>query len=74
MNREEIYRQFGPMFLEAMVLMQRERDKVIITKINEIADALGIKPISEITEENMIKILDKRNKRLTKYDWMNVKL
>ena len=71
MNREELYRKFGPQLLEALVLMQRERDKVLISKINEIANVLNLQPIKEITEENINKILDKRHSRIKNYKWMD---
>lgn len=60
-DREELYRKFGPLLLEAMLL-------VIVEQINVLRDEQGM---PEITEQDLIDSLNNHLSELTPYDWMN---
>jgi len=59
-TRDELYQQFGPMEIEAVVL-------VIKDEINLIRTELGL---SERTNQQIMEAIDNRLKLLQKYDWM----
>lgn len=60
MTREEIYRRFGPLLLEAIVL-------VIKDEINALRAEHGL---DERTNQQLINALENRLQILNKYDWM----
>ena len=70
MNRDDLYKQFGPMIVEALMLIQDDRDKVLTKKINQIAKTLNIEEVNMATPEQKVLILKKRLSRLNKYNWM----
>ncbi len=59
-NREELYRRFGPLLLEAMIL-------VLLEQINVLRDNQGM---PEITEQDLIDSLENHLSELSPYNWM----
>ena len=61
MTREELYKMFGPLLLEAIVLCAKD-------EINILRVELGL---SERTNEQIRASLENKLSTLSKYDWMN---
>lgn len=61
MNREELYRYFGPQLLEAIV-------KLTLEEINALRENAGL-PVR--TMQQMIDALKARLDETPKYDWMD---
>lgn len=59
-EREELYMRFGPLLLEAMIL-------VLLEQINVLRNEQGM---PEITEQDLIDSLENHLSELTPYDWM----
>lgn len=59
-EREEIYRKFGPLLLEAMIL-------VLLEQINVLRNEQGM---PEITEQDLVDSLENHLSELSPYDWM----
>lgn len=60
-EREELYRKFGPLLLEAVIL-------VILENINRLRNEQGM---PEITEQDLIDSLENHLGELQPYYWMN---
>lgn len=60
MTREELYKEFGPMLVEAIVILTKE-------EINIIRVELGL---LERTNEQIIDAIGNKLEGLEKYDWM----
>lgn len=60
-TREEIYRTFGPVFLEAIV-------RVIFSEINILRTRAGLEPR---TIQQGIDAIENQLKQLSKYQWMD---
>jgi len=61
MNREELYRYFGPILLEATVLCIKDEINILRTELN----------LPERTNEQIIASLENKLSTLNKYQWMN---
>ncbi len=61
MSREELYKKFGPMLMEAVVL-------VIKDEINLLRAFAGLQ---ERTNQQIINAVSNKLSTLTKYDWMD---
>ena len=61
-TREELYQQFGPMLLEAVVM-------VIKDEINALRAEAGL---AERTNEQIINAVSTKLATLSTYDWMDV--
>jgi len=61
LTREELYKMFGPLLLEAIVLCAKD-------EINILRVELGL---SERTNEQIRASLENKLSTLSKYDWMN---
>jgi hypothetical protein len=61
MTREELYHAFGPMLIEAIVL-------IIKDEINLLRQQHGL---SERTDKQLINAIKNRLDSLPRYDWMN---
>ena len=59
-QRDELYRRFGPILLEAMVL-------VLLEQINVLRKEQGM---PEITEQDLMDSLNNHLAELEPYDWM----
>ncbi len=59
-NREELYRKFGPILLEAIVL-------IIKGEINILRQQAGL---PERTNEQIMNTIEQKLNSLSKYDWM----
>jgi hypothetical protein len=59
-TRDEIYRRFGPMLLEAIV-------DILMDEINILRDSAGLSPR---TKQQLVNALENKYKTLNKYDWM----
>ncbi len=59
-ERDELYRHFGPILLEAMVL-------VLLNQINILRHQQGM---PKITEQDLIDSLNNHLSELEPYDWM----
>lgn len=60
-QRDDLYRQFGPILLEAMVLMLLEQINVL--RVNQ--------GMPEITEQDLIDSLNNHLSELQPYSWMS---
>lgn len=60
-TREELYRKFGPMLIEALVLIIKDEINILRTEVG----------LSERTNKQILTAIDKRLSSLSKYDWMN---
>jgi len=60
-QRDELFRHFGPILLEAMVL-------VLLEQINVLRENQGM---PEITEQELIDSLNNHLGELQPYDWMS---
>lgn len=60
-TRDDTYRKFGPILLEAMCL-------VLLENINELRNEQGM---PEITEQDIIDSLNNHLSELERYNWMN---
>lgn len=60
MQRDELYRHFGPILLEAMVL-------VLLNQVNILRHEQGM---PKITEQDLIDSLNNHLSELEPYDWM----
>ncbi len=60
-DRNDTYRRFGPILLEALCL-------VLLENINELRKEQGM---PKITEQDIIDELNNHLAELTPYDWMN---
>ena len=61
MNREELYRQFGPILVEAIVL-------IMMDEINILRAEHGLSPR---TKQQLINAIENKLSGLELYDWMN---
>lgn len=61
MTRDEIYRKFGPVLLEAVVM-------VIKDEINALR---SLHSLPDRTSQQLINALETKLAGLTNYDWMN---
>jgi len=61
MTRQELYRMFGPMLIEAVVLVVKD-------EINTLRNIAGE---TERTNEQIITALENKLSTITKYDWMD---
>ncbi len=60
-ERDELYKQFGPILLEAQVL-------VLLEQINILRNNQGM---PEITEQDLIDSLNNHLSEIEPYDWMS---
>ena len=60
MSREELYRHFGPLLLEAMI-------RVILDEINILRVNAGL-PERDLSQ--VVSAIDAKLNQLAKYDWM----
>lgn len=60
-TRAELYKYFGPLLMEALVL-------VIKDEINILRLQAGL---SERTNQQIMDVMENKLSNLTKYDWMN---
>lgn len=60
-TREELYKRFGPLFIEALVL-------IIKDEINILRQRAGL---SERNDEQVITALENKLNSLEKYNWMD---
>lgn len=63
MTREELYRKFGPMLVEAIVLIIKDEINVLRVKAG----------LPERTNQQIITAIDNKLKTLELYDWMKEK-
>ena len=61
MTREEIYRMFGPLLVEAVVLVIK--DEINLLRIQH--------SLSERTNQQLIDAIETKLEILSTYDWMN---
>jgi len=61
MTREELYKMFGPLLLEAIVLIIKDEINILRTKAE----------LSERTNEQIITAINNKLSLLSKYDWMD---
>ena len=61
MTREELYKMFGPLLLEAVVLCAKDEINVLRVKLG----------LPERTNEQIRISLENKLSTLPKYDWMN---
>ena len=61
MGRENLYKQFGPMLMEALAL-------VVLDEINELRTRASLPPR---TKAQLVSGLEMKLTSLDKYDWMN---
>lgn len=61
LTREELYRMFGPLLLEAIVLIIKDEVNILRTELN----------LPERTNQQIINAIDNKLSSLSKYDWMN---
>ena len=61
MTREELYKMFGPLLLEAIVLIIKGEINILRTKAE----------LSERTNEQIITAINNKLSLLSKYDWMD---
>jgi len=59
-TREDLYRRFGPLIVEALVLITKD-------EINILRQEAGL---SERTNQQIMNALENKLNSLTKYDWM----
>ena len=60
MTREDLYKHFGPLLIEAIVLIIR--DEINILRVKE--------GLQERTNEQIINAISNKLQNLIKYDWM----
>ena len=60
MNRQDLYQKFGPLLVEAVVL-------IIKDEINLVRAQLGL---SERTNQQIIDVVSNKLETLSEYDWM----
>lgn len=60
-NRDELYREFGPLLLEAIVL-------IMLDEINELRTNIGLSPR---TKQQVLNTLDTKLDGLTNYTWLD---
>ncbi len=61
MTRQELYRKFGSMLLEAIVLIIRDEINILRTNAG----------LPERTNTQIMTAIDNKLKTLSKYDWMS---
>jgi len=61
MTREEIYIKFGPLLVEAIVLVIKDEINILRTQAG----------LSERTNEQIINAVSEKINTLEKYEWMN---
>lgn len=61
-TREELYQHFGPLLIEAIVL-------IIKDEINLLRVEVGL---PERTNEQILNAVDSKLSSLSKYDWMDI--
>jgi len=59
-NREELYGKFGPMMLEAIVLLVKDEINILRTQHG----------LAERTNQQIMDAIDAKYNTITKYDWM----
>jgi hypothetical protein len=59
-ERDDIFRKFGPRLFEALV-------RLMLAEINELRSRAGL---TEKTEKDFLNGLDEKNQNVTKYKWM----
>lgn len=60
-TRHELYQKFGPMLIEALVL-------IIKDEINILRQEIGL---SERTDQQILNAIDNKLETLPEFDWMN---
>jgi len=60
-TREELYRKFGPMLIEAIVLVIKDEINILRTEAG----------LPERTNEQILIAIDNKLSPLSKYKWMN---
>jgi len=63
-DREELYKMFGPMLIEAIVLIIKDEINILRVEVG----------LSERTNQQLIDSINNRLSSLSKYDWMNTEV
>jgi len=64
MTKEELYRMFGPLLVEAVVLVIKDEINLLRTQHS----------LPERTGEQLVTAIGAKLETLSKYDWMNEEL
>lgn len=60
-TREELYKQFGPILIESLILIIRDEINILRTNAG----------MTERTNQQIIDAIDSKLQTIQSYDWMN---